>query len=50
MKALTEHINKLDKVERDIKNTRSKKRKNDLIKYRNRLKRELREYVRYRGL
>lgn len=50
MKALMEHINKLDKVERDIKKTKSYKRKNDLIKYRNRLKRELREYVQYRGL
>lgn len=50
MKALLEHINKIEKVDRDIKKTKSWKRKNDLIKYRHRLKKELKEYIKYRGL
>ena len=50
MKALQEHLIKIEKVERDIKKAKSWKRKNDLVKYHRRLKRELLEYVSYQGL
>lgn len=50
MKALQEHLQKIEKVEREIKKTKSWKRKNDLMKYRRRLKNELLEYARYRNL
>lgn len=45
MKALEVHMKKINKVEADINKTKSWKRKNDLIKYHKRLKRELREYI-----
>ena len=50
MKALQEHLQKIEKAERDIKKAKSWKRKNDLIKYHRRLKRELLEYVSYQSL
>lgn len=50
MKALQEHLAKIEKAERDIKKAKSWKRKNDLMKYHRRLKRELLEYVSYQNL
>lgn len=50
MKALQEHMQKIEKAERDLKKAKSWKRRNDLIKYCKRLKKELQEYISYRGL
>lgn len=47
MKAIEKHLKEIDYVEREIKRTQSWKRKKDLVKYRNRLKKELRIYVQY---
>ena len=47
MKAIENHLKEIDYVEREIKRTQSWKRKKDLVKYRNRLKNELRIYVQY---
>lgn len=47
MKAIEKHLKEIDYVEREIKRTKSWKRKNDLERYRNRLKKELRIYVAY---
>ena len=45
MKAIEKHINEIERVEREIKRTKSWKRRNDLERYRNRLKKELRTYI-----
>lgn len=50
MNAIERHMQEMLKVERDIKRTKSWKRKNDLMKYHKRLKRELLEYAQYRNL
>lgn len=50
MKALQEHLQKIEKTERDIKKAKSWKRRNDLMKYHKRLKKELLEYAAYRKL
>lgn len=50
MNALQEHLMKIEKADRDLKKAKSWKRRNDLMKYRKRLKKELREYVSYQGL
>lgn len=50
MRAVERHLHEINRVEREIKKTQSWKRKNDLIKYHKRLKRELAEYVSYQGL
>jgi len=50
MKAIERHLQEIMKVERDIKRTKSWKRKNDLMKYHRRLKRELLEYAHYQNL
>lgn len=49
MKAIEKHLNEIDRVEKEIKNTKSWKRRNDLERYRNRLKKELREYMFFRN-
>jgi hypothetical protein len=49
MKAIEKHLNEIDRVEREIKSTKSWKRRNDLEKYRNRLKRELKTYIFYQN-
>lgn len=50
MRAVERHLQEINRVEREIKRTESWKRKNDLIKYHKRLKRELMEYMSYRKL
>ena len=50
MKAIERHLQEISRVEKEIRTTKSWKRKNDLMKYHKRLKRELREYVSYQGL
>lgn len=50
MKAIERHLIEINKVEREIVKTKSWKRKNDLVKYHKRLKRELQEYVSLQGL
>ena len=50
MKAAERHMQEINRVEREIKRTKSWKRKNDLVKYHKRLKRELMEYMSYRNL
>ena len=50
MRAVERHLQEIKRVEREIEQTRSWKRKNDLTKYHKRLKRELREYVSYQNL
>lgn len=50
MKAVKKHLNEIDRVEKEIKNTKSWKRRNDLERYRNRLKKELRTYIHYQNL
>lgn len=45
MKAIEKHLNEIDRVEREIKRTKSHKRRNDLERYRKRLKKELRTYI-----
>lgn len=50
MNAVERHMQEMLKVERDIKRTKSWKRKNDLTKYHKRLKRELMEYISYQKL
>lgn len=49
MKAIERHLQEIERVERAIKKTQSWKRKNDLERYRNRLKKELRTYVYYQN-
>ena len=49
MKAIEKHLNEIDRVERDIKRTKSWKRRKDLERYRNRLKKELRTYIYYQN-
>jgi hypothetical protein len=50
MKAIERHLNEMDRIEREINKTKSWKRKNDLMKYNKRLKRELREYIAFHKL
>lgn len=50
MRAVERHLQEISKVEREIEKTKSWKRKNDLMKYHKRLKRELREYISYQNL
>lgn len=50
MNAMSRHLQEIMKVEREIKRTKSWKRKNDLMKYHRRLKRELIEYAQHRNL
>lgn len=45
MKAIEKHLNEIERIEREIKRTKSWKRRNDLERYRSRLKKELRTYV-----
>jgi hypothetical protein len=49
MKAIEKHLNEIDRVEKEIEKTKSWKRKNDLERYRNRLKKELRTYIHYQN-
>ena len=49
MKAAERHMQEINRVEREIKRTKSWKRKNDLKKYLSRLKKELTIYLRYRN-
>lgn len=49
MKAIEKHLNEIDRVEKEIKRTKSWKRRNDLERYRNRLKKELRTYMFYQN-
>lgn len=47
MKAIEKQLNEIDRVEREIKRTKSWKRRNDLERYHKRLKKELRTYIYY---
>ena len=49
MKAIEKHINEIERVEREIKRTKSWKRRKDLERYLNRLKKELRTYINLRN-
>lgn len=49
MRAIEKHVNEIDRVEKEIKKTKSWKRRNDLERYRNRLKKELRTYMFYQN-
>lgn len=49
MKAIEKQLNEIDRVEREIKRTKSWKRRKDLERYRKRLKKELRTYIYYQS-
>ena len=49
MKAVERHMQEINRVEKEIVKTKSWKRKNDLKRYRSRLKKELSTYLRFRN-
>jgi hypothetical protein len=49
VKAIQRHIYEIERVEKEIQRTQSWKRRNDLERYRKRLKKELKTYIFYQN-